>query len=53
MNVHQQLEDAKTLSDVSGPLVFSTKADTLSISEVGEKVRIILISNPGADNNPG
>ena len=42
-NVHQQLEDAKTLSEVRGKKlvgaqVFLTKADTLSISEVGEKV---------------
>ena len=41
--VHQQLEDAKNISKVSGkelfrPQVFLTKADTLSISEVGEKV---------------
>jgi hypothetical protein len=36
INVHQKL-DPKTLSDVSGPQV-SIKADTLSISEVGEKV---------------
>ena len=38
MNVHQQLKKTKTFSNVSGPQVFSTKADTLSISEVGEKV---------------
>ena len=42
-NVHQQLEDAKNLSEVRGKelfgaQVFLTKADTLSISEVGEKV---------------
>ena len=42
-NVHQQLDDAKTLSEVRGKelfgaQVFLTKADTLSISEVGEKV---------------
>ena len=37
-NVHQQQKDAKTLPDVSGPQVFSTKADILLISEVGEKV---------------
>ena len=43
INVLQQLEDAKTLSEVRGKellgaQVFLTKADTLSISEVGEKV---------------
>ncbi|KAF8801848.1 hypothetical protein BYT27DRAFT_7261625, partial [Phlegmacium glaucopus] len=42
-NIHQQLGDAKNLSDVRGKelhgaQVFLTKADTLSISEVGEKV---------------
>ena len=42
-NVHQQLEDAKNLSEVRGKellgaQVFLTKADTLSIAEVGEKV---------------
>lgn len=42
-NVHQQLDDAKTLSEVRGKelfgaQVFLTKADTLSISDVGEKV---------------
>jgi hypothetical protein len=42
-NVHQQLEDAKNLSEVRGKelfatQVFLTKADTISISEVGEKV---------------
>ena len=42
-NVHHQLEDAKNLSEVRGKelvgaQVFLTKADTLSISEVGEKV---------------
>ena len=42
-NVHQQLEDAVALSEVRGKelvgtQVFLTKADTLSISEVGEKV---------------
>ena len=42
-DVHQQLEDAKLLSEVRGKelvgfQVFLTKADTLSISEVGEKV---------------
>ena len=42
-NIHQQLEDAKNLSEVRrkelfGAQVFLTKADTLSISEVGEKV---------------
>ena len=42
-NVHHQLEDAKTLSEVRGKelvgaQVFLTKADTLSISEVGEKL---------------
>ena len=42
-NVHQQLYDAKNLSEVRGKepfgaQVFLTKADTLSISEVGEKV---------------
>ena len=41
--VHQQLKDAKNLSEVRGKelfgaQVFLTKADTLSISEVGEKV---------------
>ena len=41
--VHQQLEDAKNLFEVRGKelfdaQVFSTRADTLSISEVGEKV---------------
>lgn len=35
--VHQKF-DAKTLSDVSGPHVFSIEADTLSIWEVGEKL---------------
>ena len=39
-NVHQK-PDPKTLSDVSGPQIFSTKADTLSISEVGEKVTVL------------
>jgi hypothetical protein len=43
MNVNQQLEYAKNLSEVRGKelvgsQVFLTKADTLSISEVGEKV---------------
>ena len=43
IQVHQQVEDAKTLSEVLkkeliGTQVFLTKADTLSISEVGEKV---------------
>jgi len=43
MAVHQQLDDAKALSEVRGKelfgaQVFLTKADTLSISEVGEKV---------------
>ena len=43
MNIHQQLEDSKALSEVRGKelfgaQVFLTKADTLSISEVGEKV---------------
>ena len=37
INIHQKL-DAKNLFDVSGPQIFSTKAATLSISEVGEKV---------------
>ena len=41
-NIHQQLEDAKTLSEGRGKKLvgahFLTKADTLSISEVGEKV---------------
>ena len=42
-NVHQQFQDAKNLSEVRGKelvgsQVFLTKADTLSISEVGEKV---------------
>ena len=42
-NVYQQLEDAKTLSEARGKELagsedFLTKADTLSISEVGEKV---------------
>ena len=42
-NIHQQLQDAKNLSEVRGrelhgAQVFLTKADTLSISEVGEKV---------------
>ena len=42
-NVHQQLEDAKNLSELRGKellgaQVFLTKADTLSIAEVGEKV---------------
>ena len=42
-NVHQQLDDAINLSEVRGKelfgaQVFLTKADTLSISEVGEKV---------------
>ena len=42
-NVHQQLKDTKALSEVRGKelfgtQVFLTKADTLSISEVGEKV---------------
>jgi hypothetical protein len=42
-NIHQQLEDAKNLSEVRGKelfgaQVFLTKADTLSISEVGERV---------------
>ena len=36
-DVHQK-PDPKTLSDVSGPQVFSTKVDTLSIPEVGERV---------------
>ena len=41
--VHQQLEDAEHLSEVRGKVlvgaqVFLTKADTISISEVGEKV---------------
>ena len=42
-NVHQQLEDAKTLSEVhrKEPQVFLTKADTLSISEVREKVTVL------------
>jgi len=43
INIHQQLEDAKALSEVRGKelhgaQVFLTKADTLPISEVGEKV---------------
>ena len=37
INVHQKL-DPKTLSDASGPQISSTKPDTLSISEAGEKV---------------
>ena len=45
-NVYQQLADAKALSDVRGKellssQVFSTKVDTLSISEVGEKVNAL------------
>ena len=40
INVHQEL-DSKTLSGVSSPQVFSTKADTLSISEVGKKVTVL------------
>jgi hypothetical protein len=43
INVHHQFEDARTLSEVRGKelvgsQVFLTKADTLSISEIGEKV---------------
>ena len=43
IDVHQQLEDAKNLSEVRGKeligaQVFLSKADTLSISEAGEKV---------------
>jgi hypothetical protein len=43
INVHQQLEDSKALSEVRGKELFGSqvfldKADTLSISEVGEKV---------------
>ena len=43
INVHQQLDDAKKLSEVRekefvSSQVFLAKADTLSISEVGEKV---------------
>ena len=40
LNVRQQLEDAKTLSEVQwgDAQIFLAKADTLSISEVGEKV---------------
>ncbi|KAF8805140.1 hypothetical protein BYT27DRAFT_7213115 [Phlegmacium glaucopus] len=42
-NIHQQLDGAKNLSEIHGAdlfyaQVFLTKADTLSISEVGEKV---------------
>ena len=42
-NIHHQLEDAKNLSEIRGKelvgaQVFLTKADTISISEVGEKV---------------
>jgi hypothetical protein len=44
-DVHQQLEDAKTLSDVLGPQ--STKPDTLSISGVGEKVTALNEEIPG------
>ena len=45
-NVHQELEDAKNLSEVRGKellgsQVFLTKADALSISEVGEKVNAL------------
>ena len=44
--VYQQLEDAKNLSEVRGKelsdiQVFLTKADALSISEVGEKVHAL------------
>jgi molecular chaperone GrpE (heat shock protein) len=38
-DVHQQLKDAKTLSDLSGSQ--SSKDDTLSISDVGEIVAIL------------
>ena len=43
INVHRQLEDAKALSEVRGKELFGaraflTKANTISISEVGEKV---------------
>ena len=37
-NVRQQLEDAKTLSVVRGKELFGAQVDTLSISEVSEKV---------------
>ena len=37
-NVHQQLEDAKTLSEVREKKLISAQIDTISISEVGEKV---------------
>ncbi|KAF8805146.1 hypothetical protein BYT27DRAFT_7339743 [Phlegmacium glaucopus] len=42
-NIHQQLDDAKNLckvrgKELHGAQVFLTKADALSISEVGEKV---------------
>ena len=45
-NVHQELEDAKNLSKVRGKELlrsqfFLTKADALSISEVGEKVNAL------------
>jgi hypothetical protein len=45
-NVHHQLEDAQTLSEVRGKelvgaQVFLTKADSLSISEVREKVNAL------------
>ena len=42
-NVHQRLEDAKTLPEArrKEPQIFLTKADKLSISEVGEKVTVL------------
>ena len=38
INVHQQLEDAKSLSEVRGKKLFGAQVDTLSISKVGAKV---------------
>ena len=38
LNVHQQLEDAKTLFEVREKELSGVQVDTLSISEVGEKV---------------
>ena len=37
-NVHQQLEDAKTLSEVRERRLIGAQVDTISISEVGDKV---------------
>ena len=37
-NIHGKVEDGRTLPDVLDGQDFSTEADTLSISEVGEKV---------------